>query len=742
MDRYFDRLGTGAPALRGRRVIPRLSAVILGVLTIAVLAGCRRRPPAPPQQRPVAKPPGTTNAVSESVRVFSGRVVSTLGKAVASAEVEIGGQRTRTGPDGFFRIVVGEEDAAGPGRFVLNIRKEGFGLVSKIHGSGCDNGSWTMTPATTQSFDPTRNVVIQDIRPAGVCKGTLSSRADWATYPTRRIPHYIDAEGNVSDAVPEEVRRALEFAENCDTCNPGISISIPANSLVGPNGAPPAGQLTASVSTVDIYDPDSMPGDYSVRTDDGASYMVTYGAGAVTVTGAGDAYQLRKGARARLTIPVSALQFKQGGRLEPTIPLLSYNEKLGMWEVEGEARLNDRGNGYVAEVAHLSAFNMDLVKTDQACVRIDSSGINGDYLLEVTIPYDNNTVVRTVEADNTPETLHAIYNLPSNTAIALRGFRQVGMGVIPITDTVSVSTGAPQNPQTPNRPDYPYGACNAQVTLTQSPLVPVLYLAAPPTATGTFTLVWDYNWVGFTSSQQGYQLEESTESSASGFSVKYTTAGTGQPDTRTHVEYELTRPPDTYWYRVRAKTASGPTPYSNVVKVVVDPGAGPTTPTTLRIINDLYDQVETGPTDWYQLNTIITLRVGPTKDSVQTGTGATELLYPHDTTDQADSTLAIPPAWGQDTSYRQFDVSGIPLGADGTYYVFICTGWWEPFFDPTTYEFLYWIKHYTQVLDCSGNCCAQKWTTVHIMKPFGDPEVLRASAGLPQTHWQGSQWCP
>ena len=421
---------------------------LLSLLTaFGLLAvGCSGVPKTKPGDTLIEEP--TRPTPMRELVVFSGRVVSTLEKAVAGARVEVEGEVVETQADGYFKIT------AKPGRrYVLNIRKDGFGLLSRIYTTGVQEGHWIMTPGTVQSFDPTQPALLTNVRAPDVCNGPLSSQVDWGEYPSRRVPHFIDGTGAVSNVVSDEIRSAIAFVEQGDTCNSGISLSLPANSLVSASGTPPVGDVRATISTVDIYDPYSMPGDYTVIADEARGYMVTFGAGGIVMGDEETSYQLKKGAVATLTIPINRAQLRLVERPEETIPLLLYDEKEGVWKKKGVARLNDEADAYVAKLSHLSTFNMDLVKTDQACLSINSETIAGDYFLEVTFSYDGDVVNRSYLVDNTPEKLHAVYNLPSYTDVALRAFEPIVGVTIPITDTIVVNTGAPQNPATPNLPD-------------------------------------------------------------------------------------------------------------------------------------------------------------------------------------------------------------------------------------------------------------------------------------------------
>lgn len=439
--------------IRSRK--PRAAAWILLVPMAVIWTGCDQ---------------GTPRGI-----LFSGTVVSNAGKPVDAAEVQLGGKVVKTDRRGFFKI------AAAPAkddRYVLNIRKSGFGLVSRVYDRGIRFGKWTMTQGTRRLVDPGLPIRIRDSAAAvrSNCQGRLSGRIDWSRYPEQRIPRIFDGAGHpVPGGLPSELGEALRLLDGGPDCGPGIGVSIPPNSLVTASGRKPSGMVEVTVSTVDLYAPDSMPGDLSVRAGGRAAFMQSYGAGTVSITAGGKPVELAKGAKAEVTIPVDPVQLKNGTPIPPRIPWLRYDENEGEWILVGSASLNAKGDAYVAEVDHLSAFNADLVKTDQACVRIDGSAIQGNYSLEVTIPMGGGAApsVRTFLLGPDPEhpespNIHAVYNLPANTWIMLVPIRDVQPeGPVPL-GTFVVNTGGPQDPGTPNKPDWDYGACQSRLTLFET----------------------------------------------------------------------------------------------------------------------------------------------------------------------------------------------------------------------------------------------------------------------------------
>lgn len=414
----------------------------------------------------------------DTVVTFGGRVVTTDGGPVDSARVEVNGATAWTDDGGEFTLRVPDTEAP---RFVLNVDKPGFGLISRVYDHAVDDGGWVLPRGTMVSVDPTRPILVQDVAMGGSCGGTLSSRIDWSQYPRQRVARIFDLDGTpFSGPIPEPVRQAIAELSSVNPCASGISIGIPANSLVDGQGEAPSGLVEVSVSTVDLRSPDAMPGDYTARTEDSVTVMQSYGAGTVTVTADGEPLQLAEGARARLTIPVDPIRFDREVPPEASIPLLTYGKSDGVWRIEGEARLDAARRAYVAELTHFSAFNADILKADQSCVRIESGAITGDYLLEATLPTAAGPDVRSYAIDNAPETIHTLYNLPSDEWIALVPIRETSPGDFVPLGTFVVNTGPPQVPTDPNRPAYPYDACQSRVSLFEVPAEVHIVTQAPP----------------------------------------------------------------------------------------------------------------------------------------------------------------------------------------------------------------------------------------------------------------------
>ncbi len=417
---------------------------------------------------------------------FSGIVRENSGATVAGATVEIGAATVTTDASGVFSTTVAEAD-----RYVFNIRKPGYGFYSKIYDRGVTGGIWNLTRASVETADPTQPIKVLNRREPTDCPGPRSARLDWKDYPAAAKPQWQDGKGNVVFPNPRQGVGALKqvglaadaaalekgqarpplAVKTGNRCGPGISVVIPANALVDSDGNPPAGNVQVSLSTIDLLSPEQMPGDYTVALPgNDTRVMESFGAGSIEITGGGKRYNLRPGNQAEVRIPVDPAQLAAGGPLPPTIPILYYDEKLGVWHQDGTMPLQGAGaaRAYVAKVKHFSTINGDTLKQDQACVRVLSPSLPASYNLEVTIPQPSGNApkVKVQLMSNGAPSEHAIYNLPTNTNIVL-----VPSSITPNTTPFGVfvvNTGQKQNPTSPNQPaGPPFTACSTQVTLTQ-----------------------------------------------------------------------------------------------------------------------------------------------------------------------------------------------------------------------------------------------------------------------------------
>ncbi|HEX5706771.1 MAG TPA: carboxypeptidase-like regulatory domain-containing protein [Pyrinomonadaceae bacterium] len=398
---------------------------------------------------------------------FSGQVTGTDAPAVADAEVEVNGRKTRTDARGRFNFRV--PDAR---RFVLNIRKTGYGLVSRIYDDSVTGAQWTMTRASTQRFPTSRQRInVTERRDPRNCPGPEGDRLDWRRYASLLArPQWQDGKGNViapAKYSPREVPLPKPREGNYQ-CGPGATVAIPAGALRDKNGRVPSGSVDVSITSIDLRSPEQMPGDYTVAMPNGTTRaMESYGAVSIDIRSGTSPLNLRPGTTARLTLPVDPAQLAAGGSPPATIPLLFYDERAGVWRQEGNATLS--GNAYVANLRHFSTINVDLIKTNQACVRIISEELPENYDLEYTIPSPSGggaaPIVQRVAIDNDAPQEHVIYNLPTNTNIVLVPIRQDNNDT-PIGVFV-VNTGGQQNPTSPNLPAGPsYLACSTTVELT------------------------------------------------------------------------------------------------------------------------------------------------------------------------------------------------------------------------------------------------------------------------------------
>lgn len=303
--------------------------------------------------------------VNKTEATFSGRALNKdTGSPVKSADVSVNGRTATTDANGFFRIKVPLVD-----RYVLNINSIGFAAFSRSVARELTGQTWFLVPAQKSTVDPTRDITLVDRR------RTLDQRKQ-----------------------------------------KGMSVTVPANSLVDSNGALPAGSLDAYIATLNVGDGEG-PGDWGGLVNGKETNLLSYGAGFVEFRDStGRVYNLAPGKAAELTLfPLPSMV----AGAPADIPLWDYDSSDGYWKSAGQATFDIGSKGYRSKVTHFSTYNTDLSKDDAACLKV---------MIYPPIP----TGVRLRVSDPTGSIfsqtfefvldagLNAVYRLPANTDVRLQ----------------------------------------------------------------------------------------------------------------------------------------------------------------------------------------------------------------------------------------------------------------------------------------------------------------------------------
>jgi cytochrome c5 len=461
---------------------------------------------------------------------FSGTIVDPNGNGVAGAQVQVNGRITNANSAGRFSFEVPLAD-----KYVLTARSTSgaapnqptYGTVSFVYTGSIVGGRWTLRPAQVFSINPTQPNKLLHRRTEKDCQGSVTSKIDWRGYLGQGLFEWQDGRGNVrslaeiggrdpkavqgvmrllarnSPLLPRTFAQVAKFKGDTQQtttvpCRNGIELEIPANALENiTTKQAPTGNVEVSLSTVDLTNGSSMPGDYSATDQSGnARSMESFGAGSVEIRAGNQSFNLKAGMEATMRIPVDITQIVGGATPPPTIPFLYYNERTGVWEQDGVATLTGSGASaaYVKKIKHFSTMNADVLKSGQSCVAVEvdpGATFTPPFDVEVTLPPSvvnpNVIQVRTLNVDSMKS--NVIYNLPNNTNIVLTpiisGTKPDGsVGNVPAGVFV-VNTGGPQISATnlpPANPDgtyyaetggVPTGPCGSRVTLTNLSVPPL-----------------------------------------------------------------------------------------------------------------------------------------------------------------------------------------------------------------------------------------------------------------------------
>lgn len=318
----------------------------------------------------------------------SGRVISNAGKPVADAEVTINQQKTRSDKNGRFEVPI---DVRGESvQLYVTIRKFGYGFYANRFNALFVEKEFVLTQGTITKFDPAKDTRLRDPNASKNPMKPALLNLDTAKL-FKSVPLVFDASGNLIDmGYPKGAEGMFDYLKMDVTGSSGMTVDIPANSLIGPGNSTPApgANLYASLSTVDFFNPDGMPGSGVVRVTDGVGYMESYGAGTIEISDGKNLYNLKDGAKAHVRIPVYPIRLKLNETLPVQIALLRFHEVDGVWDSVGVAKLNKDRTAYEGDVNHFSVLNMDMIKTGPSkCYKIrqllkQGASVNSNYLSE------------------------------------------------------------------------------------------------------------------------------------------------------------------------------------------------------------------------------------------------------------------------------------------------------------------------------------------------------------------------
>jgi Carboxypeptidase regulatory-like domain len=365
---------------------------------------------------------------------FQGCVTDQDGKPIPGADVSIKSASVKTDEKGCYAISFDEEKPAGD--YVITIRKEKFATASQVAFGPGKGRQHILYPASVFDVDPTKPIDLTDTE-STKRKGSFSAQADWSANPLGQVPMVYKNGKLVSLDFTPEMSNAFEYSKSRKQAGSGIRVSIPANSISTSGGTAPSGNVSVSLSTIDLFSFDAMPGDFTVSPEgqQQGRYMISYGAGAIEIYDSKNRYNLKKGSKAKIAIPVDPAHLALKDSIPENIPIFYFNEETGKWISDGMAKLSPTGDIYIGELSHFSTFNMDVEKTNPACFAFRYNSVGAStfptYKVEVLVPNGGMTIQRqatVIDQGNYPDKclqdgnntgLHMLYNLPADQDICM-----------------------------------------------------------------------------------------------------------------------------------------------------------------------------------------------------------------------------------------------------------------------------------------------------------------------------------
>lgn len=502
---------------------------------------------------------------------FSGTVVDTKGNILDSVSVELQGNVATSDKEGNFKIDVKQKDP----RYVLSFVKKGYGLVSRIFLDTASNLRIKLTKATMIKVDINTvvgdSIIVTDVN--AVFSTPLSAQNPAPVNPLAEVPFVYDGDGRlIGFEMPPTIAATYAAVNNFRPPVRGARIAIPKKGLaLAANNT----QVEIAVQTIDLYSPDGMPGDYSVRIErERRGAMKTYGAANIDIYQGDKLVQLQKGFEAKISIPVDTLSILTNEKLNDEIPLLIYDKTTGDWHQEGVAKLDKRSMEYVGAVSHFSTFNMDMVFTNQACYKICntiSAATFPNQQMEISIPSKMKLlpVGPSACAGNggcTTGSAYAIINLERFTPVGIRMFNNTTL----LSTNVFVAGDAAANQ------NCDYNSCSGPVVVTSTDpkfvftsnagmcrsklAIPQIVSRNMGASTGRIKLSWIYKNNFTTPAATAFTVEAAPDDS---FSIGVVATAVAASTNLLHT-VEIDKPYGTYYFRITGADIS------NVVCIVFD----------------------------------------------------------------------------------------------------------------------------------------------------------------------------
>jgi len=330
---------------------------------------------------------------------FAGTVTDQNGDPISDATVQINEVADNTDNEGSFGFHVERDDQD---RYVINVTKRGYTLVSQIEHAPNVSLRFTLKQAEVFIIDPSQTSKVEDSR--------------------------------------------------------GTRIMLPPNSLVDLEGNPPDGDVQMGLYTYDLAN-ESMPGDMGAINSKGRPVSMLSGGAfyAEFTDDSGRKYNLASDMVAEISIP--AINNKK------RVGLWSYDETTGKWMEDGSAsQINGRFEGRVKHFSawnfdwHYGAPACVKLEIDQAF--FNHYNVGGVLQIKTVVTTPGFSPITRLLSMNTGNYAgpHALYNLPPNAT--------VDFYVPPPFSSppyASVSTGAAWGGT--SIPPYPYNVCNGGIVL-------------------------------------------------------------------------------------------------------------------------------------------------------------------------------------------------------------------------------------------------------------------------------------